>query len=64
MRLDVQYVDLADVIEAALETAAPTALARNICLQKVLDPAVAVSGDPGRLQHCLEPVQQRRNIHA
>jgi PAS domain S-box-containing protein len=50
MRLDVQRVDLADVIEAALETAAPAALARNIRLQKVLDPAIVVSGDPGRLQ--------------
>jgi PAS domain S-box-containing protein len=50
MRLDVQRVDLADVIEAALETAAPAALARNIRLQKVLDPSIVVSGDPGRLQ--------------
>jgi PAS domain S-box-containing protein len=50
MRLDVQQIDLAGVIEAALETARPAADARGIRLQKVLDPAVIVSGDPGRLQ--------------
>jgi PAS domain S-box-containing protein len=50
LRLDVQRVDLADVIEAALETAEPAALAKNIRLQRVLDPSVIVSGDPGRLQ--------------
>jgi PAS domain S-box-containing protein len=50
MRLDVQHVDLADVVEAALETARPAADAKAIRLQKVLDPTVVVSGDPGRLQ--------------
>jgi PAS domain S-box-containing protein len=50
MRLDVQRVELADVIEAALENAAPAAVAREVRLQKVLDPSIVVSGDPGRLQ--------------
>lgn len=50
LRLDVQSVELANVVQAALETAEPAALARHIKLQKVLDPGVVVSGDPGRLQ--------------
>jgi signal transduction histidine kinase/ActR/RegA family two-component response regulator len=50
LRLDVQRVDLASVIEAALETAEPAALARNIRLHSLLDPGVIVAGDPGRLQ--------------
>ena len=50
MRLDVQRVDLAAVVEGALETARPAAEAKGLRLQKVLDPTVFVSGDPGRLQ--------------
>ncbi|HEY6483367.1 MAG TPA: hybrid sensor histidine kinase/response regulator [Steroidobacteraceae bacterium] len=50
LRLNVQRVHLAEVIEAALESARPAAEARRLRLQKVLDPAVIVSGDPGRLQ--------------
>ncbi len=50
MRLDVQNVSLAQVIEAALETTAPSAHARHIRLQRILDPTVMVSGDAGRLQ--------------
>jgi signal transduction histidine kinase/ActR/RegA family two-component response regulator len=50
LRMDVQDVSLAQVIEAALETVTPSALARQIRLQPILDPTVHVSGDPGRLQ--------------
>jgi CheY-like chemotaxis protein len=50
MRLDVQRVDLAAVVEGALETARPAAEAKGLRLQKVLDPTAFVSGDPGRLQ--------------
>jgi CheY-like chemotaxis protein len=50
MRLDVQMVNLADVLEAALATARPAADAKGLRLQKVLDPAIFVAGDPGRLQ--------------
>ena len=50
MRLNVQRVNLAEAVDAALATARPAADARNIRLQRVLDPAVVVSGDPGRLQ--------------
>ena len=50
LRLDVQPVELSAVIESALETARPAAEAKSVRLQKVLDPALVVSGDPGRLQ--------------
>jgi CheY-like chemotaxis protein len=51
VRLDVQPVDLATVVEAAVGAMQPAADAREIRLQQVLDPyAGPVSGDPGRLQ--------------
>jgi CheY-like chemotaxis protein len=50
LRLDVQRVDLANVVEAALEIARPAAEARGIQIQAILDSSVVVSGDPGRLQ--------------
>jgi signal transduction histidine kinase/CheY-like chemotaxis protein len=51
IRLDVQKVHLAPVIEAAVESVRPAAEARDIRLQAVLDPiAGVVSGDPNRLQ--------------
>jgi signal transduction histidine kinase len=51
MRVDVRRVDLATVVEAALDAVRPAADARNIRLQTVLDPrAGPVNGDPGRLQ--------------
>ena len=50
LRLDVQQVDLAEVIEAAIETARPAADARRIRMQAILDSNVRVAGDPGRLQ--------------
>ncbi|HYE21482.1 MAG TPA: GAF domain-containing protein [Tepidisphaeraceae bacterium] len=51
VRLDVQRVDLAPVVRAAVETVQPAADARGIRVQAVLDPAARpVSGDPERLQ--------------
>src|SRR3569623_3759363 len=51
LRLDVQRVDPADVVRAAIETVRPAADARSIRLTTVLDPlAGPVSGGPGRLQ--------------
>jgi signal transduction histidine kinase/ActR/RegA family two-component response regulator len=50
MRLDVQQLELAGIVEEAIETARPAAEAKGVRLQKVLDPAVIVSGDPGRMQ--------------
>jgi hypothetical protein len=51
VRLDVQRVELASVLEAAIETVRPAADAKGVRLQAVLDPlALPVSGDPSRLQ--------------
>ncbi|RBP41511.1 PAS domain S-box-containing protein [Roseimicrobium gellanilyticum] len=51
VRLDVQRVQVASVIESALETVKPAADAKNIRLQSILDPlARPISGDPARLQ--------------
>ncbi|MHA3772486.1 PAS domain S-box protein [Verrucomicrobiota bacterium sgz303538] len=50
VRLDVQRIDLAPVVEAALDTVRPAAEAKGIRLQAVLDPHTGpVSGDPNRL---------------
>ena len=45
-----QPVDLAEAIQAAIETARPAADARGIQMQAILDSNVRVAGDPGRLQ--------------
>ena len=51
VRLDVQRVDLGELVRLAVETAKPSAEAKGIRLQAVLDPhAGPVSGDPNRLQ--------------
>jgi PAS domain S-box-containing protein len=51
LRLDVQAVELATVVAAAVEAIRPAAEAKNIRLQALLDPqAGPVSGDPARLQ--------------
>ncbi len=51
VRLDVQRVELAALVYAAVETLRPAAEAKQIHLQVVPDPAIGpVSGDPNRLQ--------------
>lgn len=51
MRLDVQAVELAFVIQAAVEAIRPAADAKEISLRLALDTqSVSVAGDPGRLQ--------------
>jgi PAS domain S-box-containing protein len=51
VRLDVQTVSLASVLEAAVETIKPAANAKGVRVQSILDPsAKPVSGDPNRLQ--------------
>jgi CheY-like chemotaxis protein len=51
VRLDVQRIALADVIAAAVESALPTAHAKGVRLEKLLDPrGSVVGGDPARLQ--------------
>jgi PAS domain S-box-containing protein len=54
IRLDVQMVELPLIIHNAVATVRPTADAKGVELQTVIDPRVgAVSGDPGRLQQVL-----------
>ncbi|MGZ5131421.1 MAG: ATP-binding protein [Caldimonas sp.] len=51
VRLEVQPLDVASVVEAAVEVVRPSADAKGIRLRHVLDPhAGTVSGDPNRLQ--------------
>lgn len=55
VRLDVHRLDLAAIVQTAIETARPTADAKGIGLKSVIDPLVgiAVSGDANRLQQVL-----------
>jgi PAS domain S-box-containing protein len=50
LRLDVQRIDAASVIEEAVASAQPAAEAKGVRLVKVLGSAAIVQGDPGRLQ--------------
>jgi PAS domain S-box-containing protein len=51
MRLDVQQVDIAHVVEAAIDSIRPAAAARGVDLCMTLDTSVAkIMGDPTRLQ--------------
>ncbi|MCE9556737.1 MAG: response regulator [Planctomycetes bacterium] len=54
VRLDIQSVEIADVIEAAVQSVMPALSAKEIRLSKSVNPAtISVSGDPGRLQQVL-----------
>jgi PAS domain S-box-containing protein len=54
LRLNVRPVDLTPVVEAALDTVRPSAEAKGIRLQAILDPAAGpVSGDADRLQQVI-----------
>lgn len=51
VRLDMQRLDLAHIVEAAVESIAPTAQAKGISLRKLIDPAAGpILGDNHRLQ--------------
>jgi PAS domain S-box-containing protein len=51
LRLDVQRLTLADILDAALASVLPAANAKDIRIHKVLDSLVGpVTGDPARLQ--------------
>ncbi|HSI03876.1 MAG TPA: ATP-binding protein, partial [Myxococcota bacterium] len=51
VRLDLQPIDLADIVDAAVESAQPMASTRGVRLSKVIDAGVGkMSGDPARLQ--------------
>ncbi len=54
VRMDVQQVRIADVIEAAVESIRPTAETKSVRIEKVIDSRIgAVRGDPTRLQQIL-----------
>jgi signal transduction histidine kinase/CheY-like chemotaxis protein len=54
VRLNVSQVDLASVVDAALDVVRPAAEAKSIRLQPVIDTSVpTISGDPDRLQQVL-----------
>jgi PAS domain S-box-containing protein len=50
LRIDVEPVEIGPIIEAALETVRPAALARDIKLQVTLSSSVWIMGDTHRLQ--------------
>ena len=51
IRLDVQAVELAGILDNAIATVQPAADAKNVRLQSLIDPRVGpISGDPDRLQ--------------
>ena len=51
IRVDVQPLILADIVQGVIESAEPVAQVKGIRLEKILDPqAGRVSGDPARLQ--------------
>lgn len=55
VRLDVQRLDVSFIVRSAVESARPTAEAKSLRLQSVIDPlhGLAVSGDASRLQQVL-----------
>lgn len=53
LRLDVQPVELASIIEMAIDAVRPAVEAKNIRLQRVLDDNVMISGDADRLQQII-----------
>jgi PAS domain S-box-containing protein len=51
LQLDIQQIDLASVIDAAINAVRPTADAKNIKLKVLVEPGVGqITGDPTRLQ--------------
>ena len=52
MRLNVQEINLHEVIEASIGTVKPSADARSVRIQKVIDPTVIVSATPAGCSRC------------
>jgi PAS domain S-box-containing protein len=51
LRLDIQSVDLASMVDAAIETVQPAADAKDIAIERHLDTTIGpIAGDPARLQ--------------
>ena len=53
LRLEVQRLDLAGIIEQVVMTVLPTAEAKQVRITKILGSAGAVQGDPARLQQMI-----------
>lgn len=53
LRIEVRKIDLAEIIEAAIDVVTPAANAKNIRLEIILDSKGVVSGDADRLQQVL-----------
>jgi PAS domain S-box-containing protein/excisionase family DNA binding protein len=53
LHLEVRPINLASVIEAAIEAVRPTADAKRVQLLATLDPATTIPGDPDRLQQVI-----------
>jgi len=53
LRLDVRSVELAPIVEAALDSVVPAAEAKQIRVHRVLDPSGLVLGDTDRLQQVI-----------
>jgi PAS domain S-box-containing protein len=54
LRLEIRPVELASLLETAVESVRPTAEAKGVRLQKILDTGVSpISGDPERLQQII-----------
>ncbi len=54
LRLDVQPVNVPEIVEAAVSSVQPSADAKKLHLQRIIDPrAGQVSGDPARLQQVI-----------
>jgi CheY-like chemotaxis protein len=54
IRLDVQRVDIAPIIAAAVDSVRPAAEAKGVCISPILDPSAGpIAGDPNRLQQIL-----------
>jgi PAS domain S-box-containing protein len=54
VRLDVQAVELAVVLDNAVATVQPAADAKNVRIQSLIDPRIGpISGDPARLQQVM-----------
>ena len=54
VRLDVQAVELAAVLDNAVATVQPAADAKSVRIQTLIDPRIGpISGDPGRLQQVM-----------
>ncbi|PTR16581.1 signal transduction histidine kinase [Nitrosospira sp. Nsp2] len=54
VRLDMQQLDVASLVDTAVESVRPTAQAKGVTLQKTITPYIGtIAGDPNRLQQVL-----------